>query len=358
MAIIQSIVFIQTAFLGDVLLTLPALRYLRKKYPGVAITFICRKGLGSVLKKLNAIEDYFEVEKGVSASYQSVLMALNGRKFDLLITSHESVRTSLFARKIQAKQKRGPKTFLNFFIFDERIQKIKYLPEPLRILQFCEVASLGEISSDQIYQLEKNHLVYDTQFASMSYREQILHWPETISMRDGFPENKKRILVFPGSVWETKKYTISSFISVISKLLQLGYEVVLMGAKNEVDLGIQIQSAISGEVKNLIGLTSLTQTLGLMVNSGWVIGNDSGSAHLAAAADCPSITIFGPTILEFGYRPWSNQSYIVQTRLDLKCRPCGSHGHQKCPIGTHECMKSIPPDDVVSVLSHHSVACH
>ncbi len=353
---VKTILFIQTAFLGDVLLTIPALNELRRLYPQAQVTLICRKGLGSLMEKLGVVEQFYEIDKGNSESYREVLRSLQQHTFDLLMTPHESLRTSFFASRIRARFKVGPRNFLNLLFFDQKIKKTKWLPEPLRVLEFSGWNKSSDLESDQLFHLENDRLSFDTGFASMSRRIQIQKWNEFQTMSLKFPQNKKRVLLFPGSVWETKRYSIESFFQVTRDLLRMGYEVVLMGAKNEAGLGEQIINNLnsnpvnSGRIENLIGQTNLVESLCLMVLSGVVLGNDSGSAHLAAVASCPSVTIFGPTVLEFGYRPWSNQSWIVQTKKKLDCRPCGSHGHRKCPVGTHECIKSITPQDVVDVF--------
>ena len=52
-----------------------------------------------------------------------------------------------------------------------------------------------------------------------------------------------------------------------------------------------------------------------------------------------------PTVLDFGYRPWSNQTYIIE-KVGLACRPCGKHGGHTCPIKTHDCMTHISASEV------------
>jgi heptosyltransferase-2 len=67
---------------------------------------------------------------------------------------------------------------------------------------------------------------------------------------------------------------------------------------------------------------------------------------LAALVSAPTVGIFGPTILEFGFRPWNSNAIVVETHKQLTCRPCGKHGPQVCPVGTHECMESINVETV------------
>jgi heptosyltransferase-2 len=80
-----------------------------------------------------------------------------------------------------------------------------------------------------------------------------------------------------------------------------------------------------------------------------VVSNDSGAMHLASVAEVPTVAIFGPTVLEFGYQPWNNMSAVVENK-EINCRPCGKHGHEKCPIGTHVCMTSISANQVLEKI--------
>jgi heptosyltransferase-2 len=76
-----------------------------------------------------------------------------------------------------------------------------------------------------------------------------------------------------------------------------------------------------------------------------LICNDSGLMHLASVAGLPTVAVFGPTTIALGYRPWQNQARVVER--ELFCRPCGKHGHVRCPLNTHECMKSISESQVL-----------
>ena len=67
-------------------------------------------------------------------------------------------------------------------------------------------------------------------------------------------------------------------------------------------------------------------------------------AHIAASLQRPVLCIFGPTVLDFGFRPWNDKSQVVEEAL--LCRPCGPHGHARCPLGHHNCMKKIKAEFV------------
>jgi heptosyltransferase-2 len=152
----------------------------------------------------------------------------------------------------------------------------------------------------------------------------------------------KRIAVFPGSVWNTKRWPVEYFAKLVQQLAEKNYTVLLMGGPGEEMYGeaIENKNGESEKVINLIGKSSVWESILVLNQCDLVIANDSASAHLAAMLNKKILVFFGPTVLSFGYRPWGNSVYVMEN-ANLKCRPCGSHGHDKCPIGTHECMTSI-----------------
>jgi heptosyltransferase-2 len=97
----------------------------------------------------------------------------------------------------------------------------------------------------------------------------------------------------------------------------------------------------------LAGKTSLLESLCVIKGSKAIVCNDSGAQHLAGLVGTPTVSIFGPTVPQQGFVPWNPNVQLIENK-NLKCRPCGKHGPESCPIGTHECMNSIKPDQVLS----------
>lgn len=157
------------------------------------------------------------------------------------------------------------------------------------------------------------------------------------------------ICLFPGSVWATKKWTEEGFIQTGKAYLEKGFDVHIMGGPGEEQIAQRVQEALGSQdprVKNWAGRAALMKTMQILENASLVVTNDSAGQHMAALLEIPTVTVFGPTVLEFGYRAWNNKSVVVENK-NLSCRPCGKHGHHQCPIGTHECMKSVSAETVV-----------
>ncbi len=157
--------------------------------------------------------------------------------------------------------------------------------------------------------------------------------------------NDRIAILAPGSVWPTKMWTSEGYRETARALLHDGFRVLLTGAPNEVEICKSIEKEVPGVV-SIAGRTDLFESAQILSFANLLICNDSGAMHLAAAAGVPTVSIFGPTVLKFGYRPWQNRAKVES--VALSCRPCGKHGAVKCPIGTHDCMKKVDSERVVN----------
>ncbi len=356
----RSLLIVQTAFLGDLLLGIPIYKYIRHIWPEHEIILVCRKGLGDFFLKTKLVDKVVEVVKGRNLSYASALNLLKNDSIEYVFSPHESLRTALFNYKIQAPFKTSFKKFWNSLFYDKRIVKNKDWPDPLRQLSLLFPWSTELKEKSEKLSAEKKFYLKDKNgklesipdWCSLNLAQQFqldIFTYQRIENRLSLKQfaEKKWIMLFPGSVWATKMWTEHGFTEVGKYFQNKNYQVFIMGGPGEEDLGERIKQQIPGSV-SLVGRTSIYESAILLARSSLMIGNDSASTHLACAADIPTVSIFGPTIIEFGFRPWSNQSYVVE-KQGLLCRPCGPHGHRKCPLGTHECMKNIDAKNVIDV---------
>jgi heptosyltransferase-2 len=153
------------------------------------------------------------------------------------------------------------------------------------------------------------------------------------------------ISIAPGSVWKTKQWKKEGFEFVTKELIRMGYDVVLLGSKDDFEICEEI--ATKTGAKNLAGMTHLGESLFIISISKLLITNDSSPTHLATLVNCPTITIYGPTIPEFGFYPRAPKSRTIQVD-GLKCKPCSIHGYNQCPLIHHKCMNEIEIESVLS----------
>ncbi|MCB0348600.1 MAG: glycosyltransferase family 9 protein [Bdellovibrionales bacterium] len=330
----QNILFVQTAFLGDLLLSIPTLKNCKRLFPNSKIHLICRAGIGDFFTEQKIVDHVYEVQKNNSATYKNVRNKLKDISFDLLLSPHESFRTMLLVKSIRAKLKVSYKKWYQFYAYDKCVNRPLKYPEALR-----QIFLLTEVSDDIRKKFSELNTNTDWRIPS---DVKIPDWA-TASLFEGSSKSSKKVCLAPGSVWATKMWPKEYYADLASSLIKNGHEVVLVGGKSERVVCDWIKNEVP-QIQNKAGETSLSELLKVFSEAALLISNDSGPMHMASLVGLPTIAIFGPTVLSFGYRPWQNNVTIKQ--IELPCRPCGKHGHNACPIGTHDCMKLIEAEMV------------
>ena len=137
--------------------------------------------------------------------------------------------------------------------------------------------------------------------------------------------------------------------------VQLGQTVVLLGSPKEAEDAAAIAAAVptgAARVVNLIGQTTLMQALGVIEQAGWMVSNDSGLMHVAAAFGVPQVAVFGsssplhtPPLNERARVVWLKQDAAYSPALD--CAPCFE---RVCPLGHLRCLNDVSPQRVAAEL--------
>ncbi len=160
---------------------------------------------------------------------------------------------------------------------------------------------------------------------------------------------KKTLGINPGATYgSAKRWYPERFAEVASKLSD-EYDIVIFGSQAEKEMADEIEKVLKqNQVKNyqnLAGKTTIKELIEHIAGLDLFITNDSGPMHLAAAYQVPTIALFGPTKWD-ETSPWANEkATIIRKKLD--CSPCMK---RVCPIKTHECMKLIKVKDVLNEI--------
>lgn len=358
----RQIAILQTAFLGDTLLTVALAKQLASR--GERLALICRKGYGGLLLATRLFETVLEIEKGSSLSYREAQENLDiwwmNSDERILISPHESPRSKMFAMGLRMKgeatatvgyRDRGFAQGPSFAAYTHRIARPMELPEAVRQLSLLQ-ADLFDDSSvwvDRISNFESHQELPGGRLKN----GRLMEVPDWASMKIDLlttPKVEKEIehaaVLAPGSVWKTKQWTEEGFVEVGRRLIEAGRGIYVTGTKEEAELCARVADTIGEGARSVAGELSLLDTAHLIAKADIAVVNDSGGMHMAALVGTPVVAVFGPTVLDFGYRPWTNRARIVEPEQPLQCRPCGLHGSQVCPIGTHICMRATMPDRV------------
>jgi ADP-heptose:LPS heptosyltransferase len=154
-------------------------------------------------------------------------------------------------------------------------------------------------------------------------------------------KDQSYITIAPTSVWFTKQFPAHKWVDFL-KQSDFGGKVYLLGAPSDFDACELIRTQVeNANIENLCGLLSLLESTALMKGAEMNYMNDSAPMHFASAVNASTTAIFCSTIPAFGFGPLSDNSRVVQVTDELSCRPCGLHGHKKCPEGHFKCAELI-----------------
>ncbi len=150
----------------------------------------------------------------------------------------------------------------------------------------------------------------------------------------------------PGATYGSAKRWYPEKFAEVARAYADRYEIILFGGPSEVGMANDIESRLKGiNVTNLAGKTSIAELCSFIGGLDLFITNDSGPMHVAAAYQVPTVAIFGPT-RHLETSQWRNEKSVI-VRHDMECAPCMK---RECPLGHHECMKSIEAEEVIEAV--------
>jgi len=344
----NHIAIIQTAFLGDVTLSLYLVQAIRNFHKSVNITFVTTPIGSSVASACQAIDnivtyDKHGLQKGLDG-IKRISNLLRERKIDCILAPHRSFRTTLLTFLSKPTFSVGFNRNALSFLYSKRIKYFKHYHEierNLALLRAFKDKSLipqGDIKIDlDIHPADKTYVENKLKFFDIN-------------------ENDILIVFAPGSVWNTKRWLEDYFIDLIIKFNKYKLKTILIGSKDDFDLCRKIADNSGGI--NLAGEMTIPQVIHLLSNTKLLITNDSAPTHLAGLVNCPTLTIYGPTSPIFGFYPKGQYDKSIELE-NLNCKPCSIHGSKECPIKTHSCMKDLKPDFVfehaIEILTNTNV---
>ncbi|MBI4801141.1 MAG: hypothetical protein HY796_01335 [Elusimicrobia bacterium] len=321
----KRICLLQTAFLGDCVLTLPLLAKIRKAAPDSDITVVARPDTAALFASCGLAAEIITDNKREAGSFWPEFRRLAGelkrRKFDIAIVPHRSFRSALLARLAGIPVRIGFDSSAGSFFFTHRVPFSWLIHDLERNLTLLLPLTPGPAQ---------------TRFPPLRESSAALKGAGT----DIF------IGANPGSVWPTKRWPARHWARLIKKLsAAYGARVLLVGAKDEAAWNAQIEAAAGpGTCLNLTGKTGIEELMALVKRLKIFITNDSGPMHIAVAFGVPVAAVFGPTTKELGFFPYGERNAVLEA--DLACRPCALHGSASCPRGHFLCMRLITPDKV------------
>jgi len=331
----NRILIIQTAFLGDVILITPLIRAVRQRFPHAAIDVLVIPQTKEILQNNPYINKILTFDKRANKvlGFWATLKKLRAEQYDLAVSPHSSLTSAWLMRLAGIPQRLG---------FD-RWHAARYLT--------LKVAHYDDRGWHKVQKLL--HLL--TVFGDQKFDTQTQLFPSVKMLtqarnvlRGKTFAKRPWIAIAPGSVWFTKRWPQEYYKKLSKSLSEKKFNLLFIGAPDERALCDQIIQETGIKALNLAGTTSVLESAALLGECDLLICNDSAPLHMANAVQTPVFAFFGPTVPSIGYFPMGKDDFVFERELD--CRPCGSHGSQKCPLGHFRCMRDILPRQVLEKI--------
>jgi heptosyltransferase-2 len=315
---------IQTAFLGDVVLTTPLLSAIAARHSPVDV--VTTPIAAPLLETHPAVRKVIAYDKRGSdrgwAGLRKLAQRLKTEQYQRAYLPHRSLRTAALGMLARIPSRIGFSGPWSFLYTVAR-------PKP----------PLGHESDRLLALADEAPGVYPPHLRPTTADERAAAAVVTGEF----------VALAPGSIWGSKRWP---YYPALAARLGERIAVVVVGGKDDVGLGEQIVAAVgpSGrEAVNACGRLTLRESAALIGRASALVTNDSAPLHLATAMATPVVALFGPTVTEFGFGPLRAGDVALGVD-ELECRPCSPHGPPQCPLGHHRCMRELTVEAVIAAI--------
>jgi lipopolysaccharide heptosyltransferase II len=316
---------VQTAHLGDLVLTLPLIQQLARQFGPVDV--VVTPAAAALLNGEPSVHrvvpyDKRGADRGVAGLLRLARRLRSGRYLRAFLP-HRSLRSALLVRLAGIPQRTGFAGSLASLTYTRRVQRALEAHETLRL---ARLAGSPDPPGAPWFRLA----------------------PEDVRAADSWLAaraiGQEFVVLAPGARWATKRWPWFAELAA-----RLDISLVVVGGAEDRGRGEAVVRAASGRAHSAAGEMTLTQVAALISRAALVVSNDSVAMHLAVALARPIIAIVGPTGPAPGFQPLSSADTVV-AHTGLACRPCSPHGHDRCPLGHHRCMIELEVEPVQALV--------
>jgi lipopolysaccharide heptosyltransferase II len=332
---IKRVVVRGTNWVGDSVMTLPALRALRRVLPRAEITLVVRPSARGIFADSDFIDHLLIYDRRNAFSIIPQVREWRRRQFDLAVLFQNAFEAALIPFLAGVP--------LRFGYATESRQSLLTHPLPLpdwrssrhEVFYYLYLITALEqllFGTSEICEAEPD--------ASLQISETRKAEAEDLLRAYGVREGQPLVALCPGSInSRAKRWPAEAYASLADRFIESQKQVLVIGSADEMDVTREVTKRMQQQPIVLTGKTSLDQITAVLASVDLVVTNDTGPAHIAAALGRPTLVIFGPTN-PLTTRPFAPEAEIL--RHPPECAPCML---RDCPID-HRCMTAITVDEV------------
>jgi len=330
----RRILLVRADGIGDVVLTIPAFRGIRERFPAARITLMAAPAARPIVEPMPWFDqiryvDFPWMGTGVPwSALRETIREVRNTRFDLAVDLRGDFRVILFLYLCGVPRRVGLSVSGCDFLLTDAVDP----PADAHVMEWGLglLARLGADASRR--DLELPLVEEDRRFAARVWQEEGLEaaWPV--------------VAIHPDARWYGRKWDHDRYAAVADRLVDRhGARILLTGAPSEAPCAADVAARMRHPSVVLAGRTTVGQLAAVFARSDLFLGVDSGPAHLAAAAGTPVVALFGPTD-PAAYRPCGSAHRTVTRREHFPCSPCAQ---QVCIFERAEsCMGTLGVDEV------------
>lgn len=325
----MKILLINFNYLGDVLLTTPAIKALREAYPNALLVSLVGKNAKEVLLNNPYLDKIILREKGTKF-FLNLLKTIKEYKFDLAILFQDTLESALLTWLAKIPQRIGYKKEGGQFFLTTSIKKNTPEHKHAVISHLSLISKLG-INLEKCS--KKMEIFLD--------KEDIEN-AEDLLKKENINFKSKLIALCPFTNRESKQWSLESFAAIGDFLIQkYNAQVIIVGHSKDIPSSEKILKLMKEKGINLVGKTTIKELAYIFEKCQLVITGDSFPMHLATTIEhLTVISLFGSTDPE-EVAPYENKHITFYKKL--KCSPCKKN---KCKYKTNKCMEEITVDEM------------
>ncbi len=326
---VLTILLVRFSSIGDILLTTPLVRALRRRHPDSRLVFVTKRAMAPLVADNPHLTEVVSLEPGEPIHHLAA--RLRARRPTHGLDLHGGLRSRALRVLVGARWSGYS---------NRRIARAALVS--LKVDWYGVRVPVAERYFDAARSLDVRPDGGGPELAlGAGARQRAAEWLARHGL-DGAPI----VALTPGAAHGTKRWPLAHWIALASRLHAAGYRPVVVGGPD--DRGLAHQVAGAGPAANAAGEFSLQESGALLARARAVVSGDTGVMHMATGVGTPVVALFGPTVEQFGFFPYRARSLVLQRAMD--CRPCTAHGSSRCPLGHHRCLVDIAPDEVAAAI--------
>lgn len=335
---IKRVVVRGTNWVGDAVMTIPALRELRRVLPSAHITLATRPWTEALFRDADFLDDiliYDRPRRSPGAAFKQI-REWRRRSFDMAVLFQNAFEAALIAAAARVPLRIGYERDARRALLTHSLKLPLWRRERHEVFYYLNIVSELERLLHGASHVEEHEPRFMLKVSEERKTEAV-----QILKESGALPGRRLVALCPGSTnSRAKRWPAERYAALADRFIaEAEADVILVGARDELEVSHEVASLMRHEPIVLTGKTDLAQLAAVLSLVDLLITNDTGPSHIAAALERPTLVIFGPTDPRTT-RPYSQTAALI--RHPPECAPCML---RDCPID-HRCMTMITPEEV------------